>query len=414
MNAPIAARYALRSLRRNGRRSLLSILGVAFGVGMGLIAISFVQGLGTLTVNAAAGGGMGHLRVVPATWQERRDDALRLEGGEDMLRAIREAPGVRAATPRARVGAILGLGTRSSHVNLTGVDSSTEQEALRYVSRLAEGRYLEPGERGAVVLGRSIVRRLGAQLDDELVATALDREGQMQSVLLTIVGIAETGSRDVDDSIAQVALEEVSALSGRPGYGEITILIDEPSAVDALREELAPLVRSPDVLLTWREVAPELYQNQQSKSAFYDLAVFVVLLVVLLGVASAQLTSVLERRKEFAVLAAVGMRGAQLVRVVLIEGALLGLAATLGALAWAGPLTWKLATDGIDISSVLQGDEAMSFGGVLIETMFYPETGPWIVPAATALALTATVLASLYPAWFAARTDPALALRVDR
>jgi ABC-type antimicrobial peptide transport system permease subunit len=53
----------------------------------------------------------------------------------------------------------------------------------------------------------------------------------------------------------------------------------------------------------------------------------------------------------------------------------------------------------------------MAFAGVLIDPVFHPQYGAWLYPTALSLSLVATILASLYPAWFASRTDPATALR---
>jgi ABC-type lipoprotein release transport system permease subunit len=411
----VSARYALRSLLRNLGRTSLSILGVGLGVGFGLIALSFIGGADTMTINAAAGGGIGHLRLAPAGWIESQDVDLRLESGPEVLEAIRETPGVRVASPRARIGTLLGLGTRSAHVPLTGVDPTSEPGTLLYVRDIPEGRYLEPDDEGAIVIGRAIARRLDAALDDELVATALDDEGQMVSMLLTVVGIAETGVREVDATIAHVVLADVERLSGLDGFAEITIIADTVPAIDGLRDRLdAELAHGTDEMLTWADVAPGLKQNIESKTGFYNVAIVVILLVVLLGVASAQLTGVLERRKEFAVLAAVGMRRWQLIRVVLTEGFAIGLGAAFLALAWAGPICWRMATYGIDLSGAYDSEEGFAFGGVLIEPIIFSAFGGWVVGAALLMSLAATVLASIYPAWFAAKTDPATALRVDR
>ncbi len=415
MRSSVSTRYALRSLRRNLRRSLLSVVGVAIGVGIGLIAIAWIRGEETMTINAAAGGGIGHLRIAPVGWAERREDALRLTDWEPLLARVRALDGVAVATPRARVGGLLGLGTRSTHVSLTGVDASTEQAALRYVREVSEGRYLEPGERGAIVLGRTHVRRLAAELDDELVVTTVDADGEMQSQLLVVVGIVTTGSREVDATIAHVALADAELLSGRPGAAEITILAEDVYDRDALQARIAPWVRPPNELLTWLEVSPELAMGLESDGAFLDMAVAIVLLVVLLGVASAQLTGVLQRRKEFAVLAAVGMRSVSLVRVVLTEGVTLGVVSALAALAWTAPIVWRMDDAGVDLGSLMASDdEGWALGGVLFDPIFHPDFGPWMLPMALLLAMIATVTASIYPAWFASRTDPANALRVDR
>ena len=108
------------------------------------------------------------------------------------------------------------------------------------------------------------------------------------------------------------------------------------------------------------------------------------------------------------------MRGLALVRIVVTEGLLLGLASTIAALAWAAPLLYTWNADGLDLSTLMESEEGWAMGGVLLDPMFHPGFGLWLIPTALALSLTATVVASLYPAWFASRTDPASALRVDR
>lgn len=410
----VSARYASRSLRRNLRRTLLSLFGVAFGVGIGLLAIAWIRGLEALFVDASAGGGIGHVRVVPDGWRERRSDDLRLPEWREALSHARSLDGVEVATPHASASGLLGLGTRSAHVRLTGVDASTEQRALRYVREVAEGRYLRPGERNAIVIGRAVADRLGATLDDELVVTVVDREGEMQSALLVVVGVVRTGTRAIDATVAHVALEDVEHLSGREGAGDVTVLLSDVGDLERARAALASRLASGEVL-TWMDVAPELRANLESRSAFMTLAVIIVLFVVLLGVASAQITGVLERTKELAVLAALGTRSTQLVRIVLTEAVILGTAGALGALAWAAPLLHRWSTDGIDLTKMMQSrDEGIAFAGVLIDPIFHPAFGAWAVPAAFALSLTATIAASLYPAWFVSRTDPASALRADR
>lgn len=415
MIGSVSGRYAWRSLRRNLRRTLLSIFGVAFGVGVGLVAIAFIRGQESMIADAAAGGGMGHLRVAPAGWNERRADEMRLTEWRAVLDRARATEGVTVATPRATVGGLLGLGTRSAHVRLTGVDARTEPRALRYVREVGEGRYLRPGERSAIVLGRAAADRLGAELDDELVVTVVDRDGEMQSALLVVVGIVRTGSQAIDAALAHVALEDVEQLSRREGAAEVTILLRDAREIEATRAALAADVPAQNEVLTWLDVAPELSANLRNRRAFMMMAIAIVLFVVLLGVASAQLTGVLERRKEFAVLAALGTRTVQLVRVVVTEGLILGLAGGLGALAWAAPLLHEWSTEGLDMASVMRSrDEGFTFGGVLIDPVFHPDFGAWAVAAAFALSLVATIVASLYPAWYASRTDPASALRVDR
>lgn len=316
------------------------------------------------------------------------------------------------------MGGLLGLGNRSAHVTLTGVDPAIEPSMCRYVSEIEEGRYLTPEDRGAVVLGGAIIDRLDARLGDELVVSVVDGEGEMRSALLTVVGIVRTGSRAIDLSVAQVTLSDVEEVSGRAGLSEISILLDDPSRLEVARAAIdaeIPSSEERDEVLSWLDISDGLRMKIESGASFTRVAIFIILLVVLLGVASAQLTAVLERRKEFAVLSAIGMPSWALVRVVLTEGFILGALGGLLAIVWTTPILYRWSTAGIDIGAMIpRNEEGIAFSGVLIDPFYYPTFGLWVLPTALSLSVVATLLASLYPAWFASRTDPAAALRVDR
>src|SRR4030042_1882316 len=103
----VEARYALRSVTRNPRRTALSILGIGGGV-------------------------------------------------------ARALPGVTSAAPRARAQALLAMGTHVVPVELTGVEAAAEAKVYRFASRVSPGRWLEPGERGGVGGGEAGAGRLPA------------------------------------------------------------------------------------------------------------------------------------------------------------------------------------------------------------------------------------------------------------
>jgi len=414
----VTTRYALRSLRRNLKRTLLSAIGVAFGVGIGLIAISFVSGQMSMLYDAAARGGVGHLKVAPAGWNESRRTELRLDDFEAQLAAVRAVEGVRLAAPHAGARALLALGTRSVQVTLSGVDPTVEQAALRYVRELDEGDYLandsELGPR-QIVLGRSLVTRLDAEVGDELVVTSVDDEGEIQSALVVLVGVADVHNRQINDGISQVPLAMIEQLTGRPGATDISIVLDSYHDIERVQPRIVEALRSDNEALDMFEVSSEIRAGKAKSDGYTVAMLLVILLVVLMGVMSAQLTSVLERRKEFAVLAALGMRSRNLIAVLLTEGLALGVLSAAFAIAWAGPIVASWAAHGVDMSGLVQGeDTGVAQGSVLMELVFYPEFGLGFFVTAISLAVGATLVASIYPAVFASRTDPASALRVDR
>ena len=310
------------------------------------------------------------------------------------------------------------------------------------------------------------------ELDDDLVVRLSGRE-QMQSAMLTIVGILDTGAEDLDAAICHVTLEDLSKVTGYTTPegtalpAEITILMGDNGKIDETRDllagemavaavegardqdgaadvrevstrELAEAVghRSPRALarllverglmerggdkvaadmaransvVTWKEIVPEIAANAEGDKAFMRVLIFIIIVVVSLGIMSAQLTAVLERRREFGVLLALGMKARQVIGLLLMEGVVIGVGGGIAALAIGGPFVWLVVEKGIDFSELMG---TASFGGILIDPVFYGEGGWWIVPYAFSVSVAATLVASLYPARFAMRTDPADALRV--
>ncbi|MBN1674966.1 MAG: ABC transporter permease [Kiritimatiellae bacterium] len=410
MIGSISIAYAVRSLLRHPRRTLLSVVGVGIGCGIGIIAAAWIRGAAEMQIRAASESGVGHIQIVPKTWPARRENTLRLPRPDQILTVVRSLPDVRATAMRARSSALLAFGNRAVGVEIAGVQPDAERASNRIVFRSAvTGRYLRPDDTGCAVIGKALARRLRVRLDDDLLVTLAGRR-EIRSAMLRIVGILETGSRELDAGICHVTLRDIAELTGYEGPAELAVLLKDYRRIDDTQRLLADKLAHTDAaVVTWREVNRELAANVEGDTAFTRMLVMIIIVVVALGITSAQLTAVLERRREFAVLAALGMKGRYVVGVLVAEAVLIGLGGALAALALGTPLAYYLATEGVDFSSMMGGETAIC--NVLLDPVMYASVGPWIFGYAAAVSLLATLAASVYPAWFAVRTDPAGALR---
>lgn len=402
--------YAVRSLGRNSRRTWLSIVGIGVGCALALFMESVNRGRDELFARMGAYAGAGHVRVVPAGWRERRDPRLRLADWQVAADRARELPGVTAVTTRVRAQALVAMGTHVVPVEIVGVDPDTEPSTNRFVRTMSQGRYLQPTDTGAVVIGQAIADRLVAGLDDEILVTAVGKSGDIESMLLRIVGLVSTGSDDIDATICQVVRPDVERLTGLGGAGEVTLILDDWETADAAKAALSRAVTGGDDVLTWGEINPEFKGHLEQDSAMSRMVSTIILLIVMLGVASAQLAAVLERRREFAVLSALGMRSWTIVVILLEEAVVIGMASAALGLALGFPFVWYFAENGLDLRAFMGAN--YTFQGVIFEPVFYGDIGSWTLWYVFTVAIVVTVLASLYPAWFATTTDPADALRV--
>ncbi len=406
----IAASYSIRSVRRNVRRTALSVVGIGIGCALALFMESMNRGRDELFARMGVYSGSGHLRIVPATWRERRDPRLRLADWQADLAAARALPGISTATARARAQVILAMGTRVVPVEMVGVDPELEPRTYRFVQTVQQGRYIRRGEQGVTVVGKAIADRLNVELEDEILASTVGAGGEIESAMFRIVGIVSTGSEDLDASICQVPLDDLERFTSLPGAGEVTLILKNWRQTDEARTRLAHMIAKGDEVLTWGELNPEFQGHLEQDKASSRFVSVIILFIVFLGVASAQLAAVLERRREFAVLSALGMSGARMVRLVLVEAVALGVAGAAVGLTIGLPAVWQFARVGLDFRRYM--GESYTFQGVIIEPIIYGDFGIWILSYVLIVALGATILASLYPAWFATRSDPAVALRV--
>jgi ABC-type lipoprotein release transport system permease subunit len=190
------------------------------------------------------------------------------------------------------------------------------------------------------------------------------------------------------------------------------VLIKKPKELQKIVEEVKAKLPEGCALVTWKEISPELASGVEVDKTWTRLTVSIIMIVVFLGIASAQLTAVLERRREFAILSALGMKNSRLIHIMIAEGIILGVLGGILGLVIGAPFTYLIATKGIDFSS-LYGESDITVSNILVDPHFYGDFGWWLVPLSFVLAISATILSSLYPAWYASRTDPAVILRVD-
>lgn len=404
-------KYASRSLTRHTRRTAISMTGVGVGCAMALIALSWMNGAFEMQVRAVAESGSGHLMIVHRDWPAMRENTLRLTDWKETLAAIRTTPGVRACTARARANGLLAFGNRSSGVQVMALLPEHESDVNRVVSRSRiEGRYLNEEDPGAVVIGKGLAKRLNVELDDDLYVT-LPGTDDIHSAMLRIVGILDTGSQDLDLTICHMTLANLESITGIPGAGEITILLKDHNDINTVKKRLEAKMPGNNLVITWKTVLPALASGMQGDKALMRLLTAIVITVVALGIMSAQLTAVLERRAEFAILSALGMKSGQITRIILVESLIIGLGGALIALLVGGSAAWYLASKGINL--LYFNADALGPSNILLDPRIYGSFGPWLIGYAAAISITATVAASLYPAWKAAQIDPADALRTQ-
>jgi len=413
MNLIVWGRIGWRNLGRNRRRSLVT----AVGLGAGYFAVVFLtgwaDGITAELVENATGLVSGQIEIHSAEYRPDRS-LYETIGGRDgadvdaILATVDRDPAVTAAAPRVYAGGLISSGEATVAGMLMGIDTGRELALSRFLDELSAGALPVPG-RNEIVIGTEMARQLEAGVGDEVVVVTQGADGSMGNDLFSIAGVFRTGLNELDTAFAVMPIADLQRLAALdPGrIHEISIATADasmaPETAGRLATALAPAGLDLEVA-PWTELRPELAEYVALAQTFYGVVFVVVFVVALFGVANTMLMATFERRREFAVLLALGTTPVKVVLVVIAEAVALGLlslavgaAVTFPLMAW-----WHAAPPDL---GWLYGELTM-FGALLRPTLRVEMTPAIWIWGAVALLVTA-VVAALYPAAKSARIPPA-------
>ncbi len=406
-------RIGWRNLGRNRRRTLITAAGLAFGYLAVVVLIGLMDGLTAEMIESGTGVLSGQLQVHDLEYRPERKiyDTIGGRSGADVNRLVREIaadPVVEAAAPRVFAGGLVSSGESTVAGILMGVDPELETRVSSLVNGMVRGRAPAAGT-NEILVGTEMARQLEVDVGDEIILVAPAADGSMGNDLYTVSGIFQSGMAELDASYAVVPIGSLQILVALdPGrIHEIAASVTNPwlapEAAARLTAELSPLGLDVEVA-PWTELRPEMLDYAQLADGWRFIVIFIVFAIAIFGVANTMLMATYERRREIAVMLALGTTPFSIVRTVLSEALALGILSLAFGAAITFPVMFWFHNAPPDLSWIY-GDYTI-FGALIrprLRVEYHFAMALW---TGVALLITA-LLASLYPAARAARVPPA-------
>ena len=400
-------KIAYRDLIRNRRRSLLTLVAIAVGVSLLVFMSGFIQGAITDSIENNIRLQTGHLKIRAASYDEEKVSlawADLLDNPEELAAQVRGLDGVEAASPVLWASGIVSTREESVGVRVFGIDPLSDVHA-RIRDGLAAGEYLQPDDRSGVLLGQRLAESLGVAVGDQISLLVNTADEAPDEATFTIRGLYATGVPVYDDTTIFLPLSKAQAFTHTQGRASMILALLKDRE---LTDGLAAALRAPGyTVLTWREMNQVILQAIQAGMGMLYIMYLVVLMVVAVVIANTLLMSVFERIREMGILSALGMKGREILLMLVVEAGILGavgvvLGVVLGSLG-----VFYLSRVGLHI-----GDMAtMTTVSAAYSDTMYARFAPAETIAVAIAAMVIILLASLYPARFAARLQPVDALR---
>jgi ABC-type lipoprotein release transport system permease subunit len=399
-------RVALRNVLRQKRRSILTVLTMLGGFALAATSIGFSDGTYYKVIDLFTRNQLGHIQIHAPGYLDRPSLYKTLSDFASMGAVVESTTGVEHWAPRIKAAGLASVGEKSTGVSILGIDPARENRATRFDKKIVHGRSFEAGSKGESIIGTGLARVLNAGVGDTVVIVSQGADGSIANDQYTIVGTSESGSGIQDQTTLYLSLEdaeELFSLAGR--VHEIAVIVDELENVQPITDSLSAKLAAHNALVEpWQEFAKAFYRAMEIDRGGTWIMLGIVMFLVAVGVLNTVLMTVLERRREYGVLRAVGTAPAQVFRLVVIEVAAMALLAiVLGSLvAW--PFNSWLAERGFSVGL------EVTYGGIEFNRM-YSQVNPRVFWIPGLCILLSAVIVSLIPAARAARTEPAQAMR---
>ncbi len=406
-----------RYLRSTGNRflsfiSLISMVGVAIGVAVLIVVLSVMNGFEhelrarilSLTSHAtitAFGEGL-------ADWPAMREQAL-------------GNPRVAAAAPFVETEALLladNAGGASSAATLRGIDPALEPGVSALGERMIHGsmQALQPGA-FQLLLGEELAQRLGVTLGGEVVVAIARGSVTPAGVLprlrrFTVAGIFRSGMYEIDATLAVVHVNDGARLLrlGDNVTG-LRLAAHDPYQAPLAVREVARDLGGGLYVEDWTQRNSNFFRSIELTKRMMFFILLLVVAVAAFNIVSTLVMAVKDKQPDIAILRTIGARPSSILAIFTTQGTVIGLLGTLGGVLLGVLLSFNL-------ESIVHGIERV-FGLQFMDASVYlmsdlparVEPRDVLLIAGTAFAL--CCLSTLYPAWRAATTDPARALRHD-
>ena len=397
---------AVKFLREGRSQTLLIIFGVAAGVAVVAYISALITGLQASTLKQTLGA-QGHItlrspedavqRATPSlagttelTEVQPRAQRLRsVINWQSLVPLLERSPGITAVSPMVTGAGLALRGEAVQSIALVGVDLERYDRIVGLRGKVVSGSpRLAPGES---IVGRELAHDLGVRVGDRFSV----QTGSVSDVV-RVTALVDLGVRDLNRRTVIVPLRTAQSLLGLPGgVTQLDMTVDDvwqaQAMTDAMRRQYPYKVES------WQENNAQLVSALNAQSVSTGIIRGVVLVVVVLGIASVLVVSVVQKRREIGILRAMGATQGQVLRIFLLQGAIVGaLGSALGVLL-AVLLIWAF-------THFVLGSDGLPLFNITLE--------PALALRVAATATACGVLAAVAPARRAARLDPAEAIRL--
>ncbi|MFC3096345.1 lipoprotein-releasing ABC transporter permease subunit [Alteraurantiacibacter palmitatis] len=339
----------------------------------------------------------------------------RLEDWENVLNEVRQTPGVTRAVPMVEQPLLATLNGRAEAVLVRG---NQPADIARLGSSVVMGDLadLRDGERN-IAIGSRLALKMGARMGDTL--TIINPQGRTtpfgtvpRQIGYTISAIFEVGIYDFDERMVIMPMSDAQTLLLMgDAISAIEVTTSDAEKVPQIMAPVAAALEGQAVVTIWQEMNASLFEALQVERVAMAFALGIIVLVAAFNILSSLVMLVRSKTRDIAIMRTMGARRQSLLKIFVTTGSVVGTIGTLAGVVL-GLLVLAFRQPIVGVIEAMSGQELWN-PEVRFLTELPARVDPVEVLLIAGMAMGMAFLATLYPAWRAANTDPVEVLRYE-
>ncbi len=332
-------KLAWRNIWRNKRRTLITIASIFFAMFFALVMRSMQVGSYSHWINSLVQNYVGYIQIHQKGYWDNQSINNTFDYKEDLKKKVSGVEETKAIIPRLESFALASYGTRTKGAMVVGIDPDEEEKFTKPSDKLIKGNALTDNSQG-VLITSGLANYLKIGINDTLVLLSQGYHGITAAGLFPVEGIIEFANPELNRRLIYINLPRCQEFYG--AYGRLTSLVINLHDEDELAEAFSKLKEKLDLsqyeVMNWKELRPEMVQQIKSDQSSGYIMLGILYMIIGFGVFGTVLMMTTERRREFGVMIAIGMRKGKLALILSLEILMLGIVGIFTGLVGAFPL----------------------------------------------------------------------------
>ncbi|MFW6000956.1 MAG: ABC transporter permease [Halanaerobium sp.] len=402
---------ALKNLNRHRRRTFITALIIAFAILIYILTEGLMLGMTEMSFSNIINLENGHLQIADQNYWDKRDELpLKnlIEPSAEIESKIESLSGLQAYTKRVNFAVNLNNGTDELPVTGVGIDPAKDREVFEVDQHLISGRMPE-AESSEIIMGAELAELMDFELGDNAVMLIRTPDKTFNTIDGEIVGLFSTPHPALNENSVFIPLSTAqSRLDIDNQISHYALRMENQNIGLEAAAELDKDLEGPHAAYSWKDTAKSLVTMLEMQKIETQVILAIILTLAAVGIINTIILSALERMEELGMMKALGLHEREIIYIFMGEAAGIGFIGGVMGIILGSIGLWIFNYYGLDISTFTGGGD-INYGFPISGTIYAGwELSSFIFVFVYGMVV--SILASFFPALWAARKDPVKAI----